>query len=48
MESTSLAYRIHVSQASADLLNEIGGYHLEFRGVTELKVFGLKAKLTIS
>lgn len=37
MESTSQAYRIHVSQAAATILDEIGGYHLEFRGITELK-----------
>ena len=31
------AYRIHVSESTATILNEIGGYHLEFRGETELK-----------
>lgn len=38
MESTSQAYRIHVSQSAATILEEIGGYKLEFRGETELKV----------
>ncbi|RNA44483.1 retinal guanylyl cyclase 2 [Brachionus plicatilis] len=41
MESTSQAYRIHVSESCADILDEIGGYHLEFRGVTELKGKGM-------
>jgi len=38
MESTSQAYRIHVSESSANILNKLGGYKLEFRGITELKV----------
>jgi class 3 adenylate cyclase len=38
MESTSQAYRIHVSESTQKILEEIGGYHLDFRGVTELKV----------
>lgn len=33
-----LAYRIHSSETTADLLEEIGGFHLEYRGVTEIKV----------
>jgi guanylate cyclase 2F len=37
MESSSMAFRIHVSEAAANILNEIGDYHLEFRGFTELK-----------
>lgn len=32
-----LAYRIHVSEACATILNDIGGYHLDYRGITELK-----------
>jgi hypothetical protein len=32
------AYRIHVSESSANILNKLGGYQMEFRGVTELKV----------
>ena len=35
------AYRIHVSQTAATILEEIGGYHLTFRGMTELKVNGM-------
>ncbi len=38
MESTSLPYRIHVSQSTAKILQEIGGYNVEYRGITELKV----------
>jgi len=30
-----------VSQTAATILEEIGGYHLTFRGMTELKVNGL-------
>ncbi|UJR31984.1 hypothetical protein I4U23_019457 [Adineta vaga] len=37
MESTGMAYRIHSSETTAGLLEEIGGFHLEFRGVTEIK-----------
>jgi hypothetical protein len=33
-----LAYRIHSSETTADLLQEIGGFHLEYRGVTDIKV----------
>jgi hypothetical protein len=33
-----LAYRIHSSETTAGLLEEIGGFHLEYRGVTEIKV----------
>jgi len=35
---TFLAYRIHSSETTAGLLEEIGGFHLEYRGVTEIKV----------
>jgi guanylate cyclase 2F len=45
MESTSQAYRIHVSQSCATILDEIGGYQLELRGETELKVFILLTTL---
>lgn len=38
MESTSQAYRIHVSESCADILKEIGGYHLEYRGLVDLPV----------
>ncbi|CAF1252073.1 unnamed protein product [Adineta ricciae] len=37
MESTSMAYRIHSSETTAGLLEEIGGFKLEYRGVTEIK-----------
>ena len=33
-----VAYRIHVSETTAKILEEIGGYKLEYRGVTSLKV----------
>jgi hypothetical protein len=33
-----LAYRIHSSETTASLLEEIGGFHLDYRGVTEIKV----------
>jgi hypothetical protein len=32
------AYRIHASETTAGLLEEIGGFNLEYRGVTEIKV----------
>ncbi|CAF0809266.1 unnamed protein product [Adineta steineri] len=37
MESTSMAFRIHSSETTAALLEEIGGFKLELRGVTEIK-----------
>ncbi|RNA44487.1 retinal guanylyl cyclase 2 [Brachionus plicatilis] len=42
MESTSQAYRIHVSESCADILKEIGGYHLEYRGLVDLPGKGRK------
>ena len=33
-----LAFRIHSSETTASLLEEIGGFRLEYRGVTEIKV----------
>jgi hypothetical protein len=33
-----LAFRIHMSETTAGLLEEIGGFHLEYRGITEIKV----------
>ncbi|CAF0863567.1 unnamed protein product [Brachionus calyciflorus] len=36
MESTSQAYRIHVSESCSNILEEIGGYKLDYRGLTEL------------
>ncbi len=38
MESTSMAFRIHSSETTSSLLEQIGGFHLEFRGITEIKV----------
>ncbi|CAF1270167.1 unnamed protein product, partial [Didymodactylos carnosus] len=37
MESTSMAFRVHMSETTAGLLEEIGGFKLEFRGITEIK-----------
>ncbi|XP_023248641.1 retinal guanylyl cyclase 2 [Copidosoma floridanum] len=37
MESTGAPWRIHLSQATRDRLNQVGGYHIEFRGHTEIK-----------
>lgn len=37
MESGGYALRIHVSQTTAELLQELGGYHLEARGEREVK-----------
>jgi hypothetical protein len=34
----NLAYRIHSSETTAGLLEEIGGFHLDYRGITEIKV----------
>ena len=33
-----MAFRIHSSESTAGLLEEIGGFRLEFRGITEIKV----------
>jgi len=33
-----LAYRIHSSETTAGLLETIGGFRLEYRGVTDIKV----------
>ena len=32
------AMKVHISQASKELLEDIGGYTFSFRGYTELKV----------
>ncbi|XP_042237492.1 uncharacterized protein LOC121876461 isoform X2 [Homarus americanus] len=37
MESTGSAWRIHVSEKTWTVLRDVGGYHLEFRGLTKLK-----------
>ena len=33
-----MAFRIHLSETTAGLLEEIGGFRLEYRGITEIKV----------
>ena len=35
------AFRVHVSPYTKDILDELGGYKLEFRGEVELKVSGV-------
>ncbi|KAM6907135.1 retinal guanylyl cyclase 1 [Xenentodon cancila] len=43
MESTSLPYRIHVNQSTVDVLNNLKmGYKIDVRGLTELKVKGIR------
>ncbi|XP_043283814.1 retinal guanylyl cyclase 2 isoform X2 [Venturia canescens] len=37
MESTGAPWRIHLSQATWNRLNEVGGYHIEYRGRTDIK-----------
>ncbi|XP_069196091.1 retinal guanylyl cyclase 2 [Procambarus clarkii] len=37
MESTGSAWRIHVSDKTSSVLRDVGGYHLEYRGLTTLK-----------
>ena len=37
MESTGVALKIHVSQATKDILTDLGGYTLEERGLTSVK-----------
>ncbi|XP_044752438.1 retinal guanylyl cyclase 2-like [Coccinella septempunctata] len=37
MESTGAAWRIHLSEATKNKLEKAGGYHLEYRGPTEVK-----------
>ena len=38
MESGGLALRIHVSETTAGLLKDIGGFHLQSRGERTVKV----------
>ena len=33
-----VAFRIHSSESTAGLLEQIGGFQLEYRGITEIKV----------
>ncbi|GAA57152.1 retinal guanylyl cyclase 2 [Clonorchis sinensis] len=37
MESTGAAFRIHVSPTTKEILDDLGGYHLELRGKVTLK-----------
>ncbi|KAL3862163.1 hypothetical protein ACJMK2_008151, partial [Sinanodonta woodiana] len=37
MESSSMALRIHMSEHTANILFKLGGYHLDCRGVREVK-----------
>ncbi|XP_050723096.1 uncharacterized protein LOC127001905 isoform X2 [Eriocheir sinensis] len=37
MESTGSAWRIHVSEKTWSVLRDVGGYQLEYRGLTKLK-----------
>ncbi|XP_050295320.1 retinal guanylyl cyclase 2 [Anthonomus grandis grandis] len=37
MESTGAAWRIHMSEATKSRLEKAGGYHIEYRGPTEIK-----------
>ncbi|XP_039308275.1 retinal guanylyl cyclase 2 isoform X2 [Solenopsis invicta] len=37
MESTGAPWRIHLSQATKDRLTQVGGYHIEYRGPTDVK-----------
>ena len=38
MESSGLALRVHVSPECKQVLDELGGYHLEERGEVSMKV----------
>ncbi|XP_014477506.1 PREDICTED: retinal guanylyl cyclase 2 isoform X2 [Dinoponera quadriceps] len=37
MESTGAPWRIHLSQATRDRLTQVGEYHIEYRGPTDVK-----------
>lgn len=37
MESTGSAWRVHLSQTTKERLERAGGYHIEYRGPTEIK-----------
>lgn len=41
MESSSVALRAHMSESTAKILEELGGYHLECRGEREVKGKGI-------
>lgn len=38
MESSGEAFRIHISEATHILLDRLGGYYCEERGLTQIKV----------
>jgi guanylate cyclase len=38
MESSGEAFRIHISEATRNLLDRLGGYYCEERGLTPIKV----------
>jgi class 3 adenylate cyclase len=38
MESAGEAFRIHISAATRNLLDRLGGYYCEERGLTQIKV----------
>ncbi|VUZ46708.1 unnamed protein product [Hymenolepis diminuta] len=37
MEASGAAFRIHISQQIKEVLDEIGGYHIEYRGPIEFE-----------
>ena len=41
-----VALKIHMSDSSADILEKLGGYHLESRGEREVKVRENSHKIT--
>jgi guanylate cyclase len=41
MESSGEAFRIHISEATHNLLDRLGGYYCEERGLTPIKVHGV-------
>ena len=44
MESSGEAFKIHISEATKTLLDRLGGYHYEERGLTPIKVILLFIK----
>lgn len=42
MESYGEAFRIHISFATYELLDKLGGYHCEERGIVPIKVTHMK------
>ncbi|VDM17259.1 unnamed protein product [Hydatigera taeniaeformis] len=37
MESSGAAFRIHISEKTKEILDEVGGYHVEYRGSAEFE-----------